>query len=578
MNVNQTDRKIILEKLERFFLAKRENWWKKCLRWFKNKPSPTLELTKLEFEKIQYLLSTKVGLGFERIRDDVWEKHLDQRKHVFLQQHPDCKDFDTANAKTFGSLIQGDNLPALFLLQNIYQEQAEKVHFIYIDPPYNVGTSGFIYNNDYRLKGSDKKLLQVQQEDAFRHSKWLSFMEARLVYAKKLLRDDGLIAISIDDNELYHLKLLMDKIFGNDCYKGTIIWHKGPGMWITPKDGKTKSIRNDHEYVLIYERMSGRSAFKTFVRSHQEQAAKEKLMPLLIGGTKGIRSANNSLYYPILDPQTGKEVWPYDRQGKEKTWAISRETFQKVNAQGNIQWKATPTNPINPRMPYRKRKPASSDCLISIISSKTVPGSNAGMGQKDLTKDLKEKDGNFSYPKPVNFVKHLIKYMMPNKDGLVLDFFAGSGTTACAVAELNKEDGGNRTFVLITNTEGDDAKQLKNDPNYSIFTRFLYPRLSNNKRKYQIACKVFTIDEKILSLDPKNNATFASCQSYFLKTGFCLLSIAKPHSPSKNWSEKQLEKNDYVVEIGDKKYGFFQSNLDVNMRFDFQFKKKTDDF
>ena len=544
MKITSSDRKNILDKLET--IVSNGGGGHKSL------------LTRLDLEKIQHLFSTKIGLNFERITDDVYQKHLDSGKYVFLEKHSKCDHFSASQPKTFGSVIQGDNLPALFLLQNIYQQEQKKVNLIYIDPPYNTGSTGFIYNNDYRVKGSDKGLCQVQVDDNFRHSKWLSIMETRLLYAKKLLRDDGLIAISIDDNELYHLKLLMDQIFGSDCYKGTIIWKRSPGMVVK------KNIRRGHEYVLIYEKSFGLSKF-----NFSKNNCSEKIRTLINRGSLGAPNRNSSLWYPIINPKTKKEVWPFNGRGNKKIWLISQERYRKELQENNIVWKRVKIKNEVVEMPHVKREVCKHDDLFSVIDTDGVSRSGSNSGTDDLTKDFDGNSDLFTFPKPINFIKHLIKYMAP-KDGLILDFFAGSGTTACAVAQLNKEDGGNRQFVLVTNNDGDDIKRIKNNKDYCVFENVLYPRLKGNKDKYQISCKVFRIDEDRIQRSGSDNETFIQCQKAFITTAFSLLSIANPRLS--HWTDQELKKEKYKITIDGVSYGFFQPDLDVNMRFKFKFK------
>ena len=523
-------------------------------------------LSNLDYLEVEKVMSTKIGLNFERITDDIWVKHLNEGKYIFLKEH-EKPHFFNPDAKTFGSLIEGDNLPVLFLLQNIYRVPSEKIDLIYIDPPYNVGTKGFIYNNDYRIKGSDRKVCQVNEEDNFRHSKWLSMMEERIKIAKELLKDSGLIVISIDDNELYHLKLLMDHIFGSDCYKGTIIWKKGPK---TMSVNHQKTIFNEHEYILVYEKTSEKSEFNVFIDESKEK--KWKTDSLVGRGSAGKFVPGSKSYYPIINSETGEKVWPCNDKGERKLWRLSKTGFDEENKAGRIIWK------INKKTkkwkPYRLYLDPQKGFLRTLIDAKLVPGSASTQGTENLKTDFDKQSDIFDYPKPINLLKFLIKHMMP-KNGLVLDFFAGSGTTGCAVAELNKEDGGNRKFVLVTNNEGDVIERIHKNSQYCVFRDVLYPRLKNNRKKYQLSCKVFKIDEELAKKIQKNNETFASRQKEFIQTATCLLSILKPElSP---WTENEIKDKKYCFNINGKKYGFFNTGLDVNMRFDFKFRKDLEE-
>lgn len=521
------------------------------------------KLSRRDYLEIDKILSTQIGLSFERFESDVWQKHLNDGKHIFLKEHEKSHFFNPV-AKTFGCLIEGDNLPALFLLENVYKLNSEKINLIYIDPPYNTGTGGFVYNNDYRIKNTDRGLCYVNNEDNFRHSKWLSMMEPRLKHAKNLLKDDGLIIVSIDDNEYCHLKLLLDQIFGINCYKGTIIWKKGAGIGCNYQ----KNIRKDHEYVLIYEKLEGRSCFNIF---ENNEVKKPKTRSIMKGGKRGEWRKNSTLWYSITDPKTKRPVWPCDKNNNKKLWAISYEKYKEELASGNIVWKADRNGRRTPHRWIIHKVPDS--YLKSVIDAESVPGSGSGQGAINLTKDFLGKKDLFDYPKPINFLKHLFKHTMP-KDGLILDFFAGSGTTACAISELNKEDNGERKFILITNNDGDDIKKLKKINNYCVFRDVLYERLKNNQKKYDLSCKVFMIDAKTMQKLQKNNETFATRKNSIVETGFCLLSILAMHLPL--LKKEEFIKNNYCFEINGRKYGFFDSSLDINMRFAFRFKENLE--
>ncbi len=525
MSLNKTQRKKILEKLESL--------------------SEAGHLEQEEFLKIKALMSSKIGLSFEMMEDDYWKNYLEKDKFVFLKKHRKCKSFSVSDAKTYGSLIEGDNLPALFLLQNIYKLEKNKVDLIYIDPPYNTTTSGFIYNNDYRVKGEKKGLCAVNDRDNFRHSKWLSIMKVRLELARNLLKRTGLITVSIDDNELYHLKLLMDDVFGSQCYKGTIVWEKGPGIWTNRKT----TIRRDHEYVLVYEKVEKEARFNTFFKSSECV-----WMPVLKGGKKGEYFSRSTLWYPVF--HKGKEILPVDSKGNKKLWTISKKKYFEEEKKGNICFKKDRKGSW---MPYRRKVQEKESYL------KSIEKFGSGAGSIQLQKDLGSSD-KFDYPKPIFLIKYLIKHMVP-KSGLVLDFFAGSGTAACAVAELNKEDGGGRKFVLITNNDGDDIKKVSTK--YCVFRDVLYPRLEGNKEKYQLSCKVFMI-KRVKSYDE----TFISKKEDYSATCVHLLSVLDPKKSLEY--RKGIHKN-FVAEVAGNKYSFAtQISSDVsaiNMRFAFNLRK-----
>ena len=525
MSLNKTQRKKILEKLESL--------------------SETGHLEQEEFLKIKALMSSKIGLSFEMMEDDYWKNYLEEDKFVFLKKHRKCKSFSVSDAKTYGSLIEGDNLPALFLLQNIYKLEKNKVDLIYIDPPYNTTTSGFIYNNDYRVKGEKKGLCAVNDRDNFRHSKWLSIMKVRLELARNLLKRTGLIAVSIDNNELCHLKLLMDDIFGSQCCKGIIVWQKGSGIWVK----RDTTIRKQHEYVLVYEKVEKEARFKVFFKSLEYL-----WKPVLKSGKMGVHNPKSPQWYPIFYKE--KKIWPVDSKGDKKLWIIGEKKYFEEEKKGNICFKEDRRGSW---MPYRKIERKKESYL------KSIEKFGSGNGSIELQKDLSIPD-KFDYPKPIALIKHLIKHMVP-KNGLILDFFAGSGTTACAVAELNQEDGGERKFVLVTNNDGDDIKKVGDK--YCVFQDVLYPRLEGNKEKYQLSCKVFMI-KGVRSYDE----TFISKREDYSATCVNLLSVLDLKKSLEY--RKGIHKN-FVAEVAGNKYSFAtQISSDVsaiNMRFAFNLRK-----
>lgn len=575
------------------FMIKRESLRKEVLADL-NQLVEAGKFSRYKYMEVRSAFSTRLGLHFER-RPDVWEKHLHDNKYFFLTKHREltnqiegamqeiedkdseqykrllkelksvkngsqADDFKTKVSKTMGTIIEGDNLGVLFLLKNIYATKETKVDFIYIDPPYNNGENGFIYNNDYRVKGTDKGLYHVDEKNNFYHSNWLSMMESRLNLTHSLLKDTGLIAISIDDYELYHLKLLMDKVFGTNCYKGTIVWKKGSGMWVN----SSKTIRKNHEYVLIYEKVEGRSCFNSFWTKGGKE---EKFYSLITGGKKGDYYPGTSLWYSIKDPLTNEDVYPFDGKGKKKTWNISLSTYKEELAKGNIVWKADRNGR---RMPHRwiiQKAPDS--YLKSVIDTESVPGSGSGQGSVGLTKDFAGKKDVFDYPKPINLIKHLIKYLCP-QDGLVLDFFAGSGTTGCAVADLNKKDGGSRHFVLITNNDGDRPERIKNGQDYCVFRDVLYPRLERNKEKYALKINTFILNHPKMWVLKKGNESFETRSEEIVQTGICLLAIRFGINIIAI-KEAMIAKG-YWTGPDNQKYGFGQPGLNVDLRYEFNYR------
>lgn len=334
-------------------------------------------------------------------------------------------------------IIEGDNFDALRALRMSHKGA---IRCIYIDPPYNTGNRDFVYNDRF-----------VDKTHRFRHSLWLEFMYRRLQLAKELLADDGVIFVSIDDNELFRLGMLMDRVFGEENWIQTIIWKKAYGG-----GAKTKHVIGLHEYVLCFSKNKenvgrielppdpGVLKYYKFTDSKIETRGPYRLQPL---ATNSMDTREN-LRYPIS--YSGEEIWP------EKQWQWSQDrvsaalandelVFAKRRGQWVVNYKQylrSDTGEERGSKPY------------SIVDG---PYTQEGTGEvKDIFGDGKA----FTFPKPSGFISNLLSYVAP--DSVVLDFFAGSGTTAHAVAKLNAEDGGNRKFILVSSTEATEDAPDKN--------------------------------------------------------------------------------------------------------------------
>lgn len=334
------------------------------------------------------------------------------------------------------TLIEADNYHALQLLEYLY---AGKVDCIYIDPPYNLG-GDFVYNDDY-----------VGKDDQFRHSKWLSFMKRRLSIARRLLSPDGVIMISINDNEYAHLKILCDDIFSEVNFQATLIWKNRQRA-----DSRNKNmISTDHEYILVY----GKTDKVAFVGEEKDVSKysnpdNDPRGPWASIDLSGLADATRrpNLHYNIVNPETGVEYPPNPNRG----WSKGRDTMAKMIEEGRILWPSSP-----------KGRPREKKFLRDLLSERT--GFSSVLNSDDVgfttdgTKALNSifEGKAFNFPKSVKLIKTLIG-QYPKKDCLVLDFFAGSGTTLNAVNWLNAEDGGTRRCIMVTNNEvsPEDARAL----------------------------------------------------------------------------------------------------------------------
>lgn len=326
-------------------------------------------------------------------------------------------------------LVEGDNYHSLAVLNFTHQEV---IDVIYIDPPYNTGNKDFIYTDKYK---SD----YVIKDDPFRHSKWLSFMEKRLKLAKKLLKKDGAIFISIDDHEQAPLKMLCDEIFGEENFIDSIVWDKkSSAKGVPPKN----MMVNVHEYIIAYQNGEG---FKFIGQERTEESGKFKNPdndPRGPWRESNIKSTTKPIdqAFTIVDPNTGREY--------TNTWAFSKESLERMIKEDRILWKDT--------LPKQK------EFMYEMRNENMAIRSNWGVfDAQSTTVFLKGllPDTKFDNPKPISLMEYLIK-VATRKDAVILDFFAGSGTTAHAILKINAEDGGNRKFILCTNNENKIATDV----------------------------------------------------------------------------------------------------------------------
>ena len=370
------------------------------------------------------------------------QRLIQQPSHATLHPAPD----ESINwATTQNLFIEGDNLEVLKLLYRAYYG---RVKLIYIDPPYNTGND-FVYPDDYSdslaayltLTGQQNAtgdLLTSNPETSGRyHSRWLSMLYPRLFVARQLLRDDGLLFVSIDDSEVHNLRLLLNEVFGEENFLGVLIWKRRQNV-----DSRAKSgLSVDHEYLLMYARNSagrirGQEKDLTKYSNPDHDPRGDWLSADLTGlATKEQRP---NLHYDLVNPATGMVYMP-----PENGWRYGKPTMARLIADARIIWPKT--NEGRPRVRrYLHEMGAEFTGLSSIITT---------LYNSQGTRELKELfDGKevLDFPKPVDYLKLLVEQgTSTDEPEIVLDFFAGSCTTAQAVLELNRQDGGSRRYVMV---------------------------------------------------------------------------------------------------------------------------------
>ncbi len=337
-------------------------------------------------------------------------------------------------------IIHGDNLHALKALLPRY---AGRIKCIYIDPPYNTGNEGWVYNdkvNSPLMKAWLKENGPVDNEDLERHDKWLCMMWPRLHLLKELLAEDGVIFISIDDNEQHHLRMLMDEIFGRENFITTIVWKKRAGA---PND---RNVGATHELVILY----GNNSMSDGVLNRDKRTAKHLSRyknpdnhpkgawapDNLMANVKGGRYVE-SLYFSITNPATGEKHYP----SSKGNWRFNEETIEELLANDEIYFgKGGDGRPKLKRFlsDVREGVPYGTiwdDVPLGVAGSREI---QVILGNLNI----------FDTPKPEGLIQQILRMATGSKD-IILDSFAGSATTAHAVLALNKEDGGNRKFIMV---------------------------------------------------------------------------------------------------------------------------------
>lgn len=350
-----------------------------------------------------------------------------------------------AIAEAGNKIIHGDNLEAL---KSLLPEYEGKIKCIYIDPPYNTGNESWVYNDNVNHPKIKKWLGEVvgkDGEDLTRHDKWLCMMYPRLKLLHKLLADDGVIFISIDDNEQASLKLICDEIFGASKMLGAFCWKRRSSSALADK-----YLSIDHEYVLSYQKGKFTS-FKGHLKTYENYKNPNKdpkgdwmLDNLTVGMDKNMRP---NQYYDLVDPLTGNIF----NANPNRVWAYIPSSMGKLIAEGRIFFpKDVTRKPMLKR--YKSDLKNTHNPISSLIPSNSyVKKTEFSIGlNSEATKEIQLLFDSkvFDYSKPRDLIQFFIDQTC-DQESITLDSFAGSGTTAHAVLNLNKQDGGKRKFILI---------------------------------------------------------------------------------------------------------------------------------
>ena len=404
---------------------------------------------KLDIDKLLSLCGEYIDNDFEKYKFE-WKGKADclrlAQKRSTGTLRPcleESVDWDT----TQNLYIEGDNLEVLKLLQTAYYR---KVKMIYIDPPYNTGND-FVYADDFadpmaRYKEVTQQTTKSNPETMGRyHTNWLNMMYPRLRLAANLLRDDGVIFISIDDVEIDNLKKLCNEIFGEENFVAQFIWQSRQN-----KDNRNiTGVSIDHEYVVCYTKQFGHRVFRGTDRKTEQykNPDNDPRGPWTSANMVGLATADArpNLHYDLINPADGRNYGC-----PEKGWRYDRNTMNRLIQEGRIIW------PDNPDGRPRKKS------FLNELSD-NLPGFSSVFSTGVYTNTATKEIGGlfnrylFDFPKPVEVIKQLVS-QVSNTDDIILDFFSGSATTAHAVMQLNAEDGGNRRFILVQLPELCDEK------------------------------------------------------------------------------------------------------------------------
>lgn len=377
------------------------------------------------------LTSKKFGL--------VWEEHEEEVDLMMKSNIPvftEIEDKELFYSDSFGYnfLLEGDNLHSLNLLEKTHKN---KIDIIYIDPPYNRGGNDFRYNDAI-----------VDLKDSFRHSKWLSFMAERLKIAWRLLKNTGVIFISIDDFENAPLRMLCDELFGESSFVCNIVWQKRYSR------ENREAIGDAHEYITVYAKdkqwfkehrhMAGitESQQKAYKNPNNDPKGRWRSVPMTAQGYRP------NQMYPITDPKGNVHYPPEGR-----CWSTIESEYKKLLEAGRIWFGKN-----NDSQPNTIRYLSEVEGVVPWTWWNNEEVGHTDEAKKELYSII-GKTSKFETPKPTRLIKQILK-IASQKDSLVLDFFAGSGTTGQAVLELNKEDGGSRRFILCTNNENNICEEI----------------------------------------------------------------------------------------------------------------------
>jgi adenine-specific DNA-methyltransferase len=526
-----------------------ENKQQELLRLF---PEIHTEGDKLDFERLRLALGATVDVGKERYgmswpgKADCFKTIQNPSLGTLLPASKESVNFEN----TENLVIEGDNLEVLKLLQKSY---LGKIKMIYIDPPYNTGND-FIYPDNYaetlqtyleytgQIDATGKKFSTNTESDGRFHSKWLNMMYPRLYLARNLLADDGLICVSIDDNELCNLRVIMNEVFGEENFVSVVVVQSN-------KRGQTyKEIAKTHEYVLIYSR-EPEVALYELDKNGDALPFKDSIGPfdlweLRNRNPKFGRHNRPNLFFPIYVSSTKRdetgyslvsldrtdvyslEVWPRNSAGEDGCWRWGKDKLRLSELAASCPVVIAKQRRDGEWNIYEKSRKSTTKAKslwteIEVISEQgTVELGDLGMAEY------------FEHPKPVALIEKCIR-VCAGPDDIILDFFAGSGTTAHAVLKLNREDGGHRKFILSQLPEPCDPGSAASKAGFRTIADI------TKERVRRVIKKLNDEDASKLDLKSKEKQDRGFRVFSLAESNFSTWNAGVPHDPAT--LEKQLE-------------------------------------
>lgn len=423
---------------------------------------------KIDWEKLKASLGEDINFSNERYvlnwagKSDAFKALQTPSSKTLIPTKEESVNFD----ETENIFIEGENLEVLKILQKSY---FGKVKMIYIDPPYNTGNDSFIYpdkfsetKQEYQKRVGDKdeegymtregNYAKNSKENGQYHSNWLNMMYPRLFLAKNLLKEDGVIFVSIDDNEVHNLRLLMNEVFGEESLEGQFIWQskKGGGS-------DNSGITTDHEYVLCYSKSPDKTSVSKIEIKAEELDRKDEYGKYRRGrelnkwGSNSRREDRPTMYFPITGPE-GENVYPIRNDGSEGCWRWGKAKMEQIVIDNNAEFVQREDGTY---IIYEKIRNKDSRFKPYRTLLKDVGATSEGSIE---VKGLFNDKNIFSFPKPLGLVKLLLRIGLLNKNDIVMDFFSGSGTLGQAVLENNQELGSANKYICVQLPEKTEEK------------------------------------------------------------------------------------------------------------------------